>query len=175
MKNLFRVFAFMTVLSFSQSSLAGLLIEPFLGYYSLTTETEGNNGSTSLDDTDDGSNSLMGARLGYTTFGFGAGLDHTIIENGESDIAATGLFLSYKFPILVRAYATYFASVPVDGLKAGTGTKIGFGFTGLPFVHINLEMYSIKWDDKDPAVGSGNSFESNMTGTALVISLPFDI
>ena len=175
MKNLLKSLAVLTVLAFSQSSLAGLLIEPFLGSYDMTNEVEGVSSSVPYEETSEPTGSLMGLKLGYSTFGLAAGADYTIIKDEENDITATGLFVSYKFPVLVKAYATYILSAAVDGLKAGTGTKIGVGFTGLPFVHINLEMYSLKWDDTEPGVSSGDSFESTATGSAIVISLPFDI
>jgi len=175
MKNLFRVFAFIIVLSFSQSSLAGLLIEPALGMFNFAQESEQTvSGNTTTSDAEP-EGTVTSLKLGYSTFGLALGLDHTILTDKEdTDISSTGLFVSYKFPILVKAYATYFLSSKADGLKSGTGTKIGVGFTGLPFVHLNVEMYTLNYDDTDPEMSSG-SFKSTITGTAFTISLPFDI
>ena len=175
MKNLFRVFAFITILSFSQSSLAGFLIEPALGMFNLKQTSETTVSGTTVEDEAEPEGTLTSLKLGYSTFGFATGLDHTILTDKDNEsIGSTGLFVSYKFPVLVKAYATYFLTSKPDGVKSGTGTKIGVGFTGLPFVHLNVEMYSLNYDDTDPEMTTG-SFKSTITGTAFTISLPFDI
>ena len=64
-----------------------------------------------------------------------------------------GAFVGYDFPILVRAWATYFFDVtysPETGSDlTATGTSFGVGFTGLPFVSLNAEYRMLSFDDSE--------------------------
>jgi hypothetical protein len=84
-----------------------------------------------------------------------------------------GLFVSYEFPILLRVYATYILSSKADtGQPAdieGSGMKLGVGWTGLPFVVINLEMTNRTFDEYD---GQPLTNEIDLNTYALVVSLP---
>jgi hypothetical protein len=125
----------------------------------------------------------MGLRLGWGMLGFAVGLDYgTAATTGEFpapagdidvDVTDMGLFVSYEFPILVRAYATYVfdaeAEVENSSTLSGTGTKIGVGFTGLPFVAINVEMFTHSYDEEDPAAAST---DTTFDGTMVSLSLP---
>jgi hypothetical protein len=172
---------FLTILSLgiltTSAAHAGFLVDPYLGYIV--------SGTTSATPAPTVSGNELGVRLGWDWMGFGAGLDATV--SGTYSYAASGtttsmtpmhygLFASYKFPILFRAYATYFTntkeSQDSNNYITGTATKIGVQYTGLPFVAIGLEMYSGTGKDRTTA-GVTSSFTGTESQTRLVISAPF--
>lgn len=165
----------MFVLPFSAN--AGLEVEPYLGYTIDGTLSQA--GATDSDLSGVG----MGARLGY---GFlpllGAGVEFykgnlTADASGtESDFEPTdiGIYASVDFPILVRAWATYVLSSKVDvaaGEFSGSGFKLGVGFTGLPFVSINLEYTTINYDE----LNGSSATDVDRSGIMLGVSLPLDV
>lgn len=171
---------------------AGLLIEPHVGYILPSEETyQGakfeHNGPE------------LGARLGYQTLGFMAGLDYTLasytVDETFEGVKASfdkkrtnfGAFVGYNFPILLRAWIGYDFSVKekqdgtagdaLDGdyLK-GTGTVLGVGFTGLPFVSINLTYRMTKFDEYKSGSETGAlNPEFEPKEIALGISLPLNL
>jgi hypothetical protein len=165
--------ALATVLTASAAH-AGFMIEP---YVSFAVSGEYKNGSTK----EDVSHTGFGARLGYGMLGFSFGLDYGTgsgeIDSSPSvdfDTTDLGLFVAYEFPILVRAYATYILDAktefPGGGEYSGGGTKIGIGYTGLPFVVIGVEMYAVNYDTDEG--NSSNNVDVDVTATNLVVSIP---
>ena len=161
MKNITQSFLFLTLFfSVSQSALAGVLIEPLVGY-NFGTKAE-------IDDDDNqnaysGSGGAFGGRLGYQQLGFQLGVDylHSSIDFNDKDFKKNVAlnewagFVGFEFPVLLRVYAGYIFSASGStrfkdqndniqdmDLKAGSGAKFGVGFTGLPFLDINLEYRS---------------------------------
>jgi hypothetical protein len=130
---------------------AGVLIEPVAGYSFLKTDDDKANGGS------------FGGRLGYQKLGFQLGVDYlassvdidnkTYKENFTFNEYAG--FIGYEFPVLLRVYAGYiFQASGTSKINSdfgagaqdykveydkGSGTKFGIGFTGLPFVDINIE------------------------------------
>lgn len=167
----------LTVVVLGSAAHAGILIEPNVGYETGTYEfTSSNKG--------DYSGTMFGARLGYTMMGFMFGVDYSTGSGtakpdgggGDGKLAPTdiGAFVGYKFPIMFRAYLSYFLDSKMHDKDAsadykGKGYRIGIGYTGLPFVAINLEMISRSFDEYD-----GISFtpEMKFSTYALNISLP---
>ncbi|GIL17869.1 MAG: hypothetical protein BroJett040_16200 [Oligoflexia bacterium] len=165
----------------STQAQAAFHIDPFLGY-----ETGKFKSATSESDL---SGTGFGARIGYSILGFSMGGEYYGASlkakgtNGAADTDLTdtdmGVFVGYQFPVLVRAYLTYYASssAKITGAEftGSGGTKIGIGYSGLPFVTINLESIARKYNkvkpDGFPSVDSTN--ESNTT--VLSISVPFNI
>jgi hypothetical protein len=144
-------------LGFTLPAQAGFFIEPYLGY--LTGELEV--GSFELDY----SGTSYGARLGGSTLGILYGIDYQAgtykAEGSESDSSWSAYALvGYDFPILFRAW--YAHLVEADGDGDYSGSKLGVGFTGLPFLSVNLEMVTQKDDD------SG----AKLNGYQLSVSLP---
>lgn len=172
MKN-FKIFLTALTLFFGVTQTANAIyVEPFLGY-AVSGEAGSNN-----DDYSGGP--LLGARLGAGLMGFfiageyeiGSGL--TIDSNPSRDVDTTNLGISvgYEFPILVRVYGTYFIKSELEFSGAeyeGTGTKIGVGYTGLPFVAINFELNEFTYDKLN-----GNDISSNFDASyyAINISIP---
>ena len=130
---------------------AGVLIEPAAGYSFVKLDSEKANGGS------------LGGRLGYQNFGFQLGVDYLgsslkVDDKSYKDnltINEYAGFIGYEFPVLLRVYAGYIfqasGSTKINsdfgsGLQdykveydKGSGTKFGVGFTGLPFVDINIE------------------------------------
>ena len=166
---------------------AGLLIEPVLGYNFGNIENDGLN---ELDDKFNGAS--IGGRIGYQNLGFQLGLDYlrsTLdIDNDDfkEDVTMSEFagFIGFEFPILLRVYAGYifsangeteaeFGSLKDDvKFKDGSGTKLGVGFTGLPFVDINFEYRKGKFSETkfgSDEIDGDTDYSSFMVG----ISLPF--
>lgn len=147
------VVSFLTLLPFSRSAQAGFLVEPFF-QFGLSGDSE--QGSTS----NDLSSTIMGARLGFTTLGLMYGIEYATgtfsidTSGGDSDGDSTdmGLFVGYEFPILVRVWLSYYlqSAAEIDGSNLkykGSGTQIGVGYTGLPFISFNLTMLTRSYDE----------------------------
>jgi len=172
-------------LGYSFQSQAALLIEPVLGY----------NVSTKLDieDVDNysgGTGAAFGGRLGYQNFGLQVGIDylrssidmHDDVFDKNVTMSEWAGFVGYEFPLFLRVYAGYIFSATgeteMGGLDAdfseGSGTKMGVGFTGLPFVDINFEFRTGKFD-KYEASGIELDQEVKYQSIMVGISVPFTI
>lgn len=177
------------VLGYSAQSQAGLLIEPVVGYSFGSSNidmevpldtTQNTSDKESLNGTS------YGGRLGYQNFGFQLGVDYLAssleVDGDGFKTSEFGGFVGFEFPILVRVYAGYVFSgtgtlegdAGEDDLKFknGTGPKIGVGFTLLPFLDINLEYRSIKYEELEISAGAAN-VNADYNAVMLGISLPF--
>ncbi|MBI2520170.1 MAG: outer membrane beta-barrel protein [Bdellovibrio sp.] len=155
---------------------AGVNIEPYLGYLIHNNEYK-STVTSALDTSYEYSykTPLLGARLGYGMLGFSLGVDYSRSlgafkfkqEKPASSAASDeytnsnlGLYAGYKFPILIRVWGTYFlknqlkldktggAQDTDDSVEInGKGFALGAGWTGLPFLAINLEYRSITYDE----------------------------
>ena len=186
MKRLFAIATFVAA-SFALTSPAhaGLLIEPYLGY--------GFSGKVEIaPDKEDISGLTYGARFGVTSLGFMVGAEYMGTQTkidlpGDNTLNSTniGIFAGYNFPILLRAYATYFfyntakADFAINSNSfdvEGNGLKLGVGYKGLPFVSLNLEYLMQTY--KKAKIG-GTNFDLNpnwKTNTLMfTVSLPFSI
>lgn len=174
MKKILMIFT--AVFTMSSVSQASINVEPFLGY-----TFSGEVGTSDLTGVG------YGARVGYDlALGLGFGAEYFqgsyTAENTagvESDFEPTdiGVYVSYDFPILVRAWATYVISGKEDSGAAelsGNGFKVGVGFTGLPFVAINLEYTTINYDESETA-GVTTAIDRDRDGIMLNVSLPLSI
>jgi hypothetical protein len=173
------------ILGFSSFSQAAILIEPVVGYSAsgkLEFEDDSYSGGRGLS---------YGGRLGYQNLGFQLGvdylnssldMDHT---DFRSDVALSewAAFVGFRFPLFIRLYAGYIFSAHAEAtmtddlkMKAtkGTGSKFGIGFTGIPFIDINLEMrrgsfadYSIDGQDQNEKI----NYSAYMIGISIPINL----
>lgn len=172
---------------------AGILLEPYIGYESgkLTAESS----FVAFNTVYTTSGAVLGGRIGYTfPILFWAGLDYSLTTggNGKSDnpllenntYTRSNLYAvaGFDFPILIRAWfgyglmneATAKTSTLTSKLSGGQNSKLGIGFTGLPFVSINLEGYFHKPNKSDGNdLAAGESY--NDAGFTLSASLPFDL
>ena len=160
------------VLGFGSVSQAGILLEPYLGYEMGKTDP----GDGELNGT------VLGARIAWTApliFWLGADIATSVSEEakrslGTDDAKRTvvGAVVGVDFPILVRAWLSYgfLNDLKVDSAKLeGTQTKVGVGFTGLPFVSLNLEYIKDAWDKSE-----GQSIDSKNEAYMLSVSLPLE-
>lgn len=180
----------------ASNAQAGFLIEPYLGF-SLGSGEDGNTLKTEYDQ----NSTFLGARLGYQTLGLMFGLDYTKGTESEFEIKSTtstvkqdadqstlGFFVGYNLPVMLRAWAAYYVSSNIElqsGASVGdeykgNGYGLGLGFTGLPFVSLNLEYRMMTFDElKDNSTGvtstlSGTN-EIDYNQVMLSVSLPLDI
>jgi hypothetical protein len=174
-------FLSMTSLLLLAGSLqAAILVEPLIGQsFSSRIGDEGGSGLS------------YGAHLGYQSDGgFQVGLDYLkssiqlkdeTVWNNKIDMTETGAFIGYKTDIF-KLYLGYIFSASadtkvIDGQKVafekGSGRKIGVGFTGFKYVHINLEYRYGKFDDiKLSGVSYGDDKYSSML---LSLSIPITL
>ncbi|MGZ3691244.1 MAG: hypothetical protein ACXVAX_07060, partial [Pseudobdellovibrio sp.] len=138
---------------------AGILIDPYLNY--ITTGSADYAPGASM------TGNELGVRLGWNSFiGLGFGVDYILSGkytysasgvSSDSTPSGYGVFASYKFPILVRGYISYFlyAKDKTDSgtYATGTGTKIGVQYTGLPFIAIGLETYAGNYNKLNSGAG----------------------
>tara|TARA_B100000925_G_scaffold291678_1_gene280713 strand:+ start:1454 stop:1999 length:546 start_codon:yes stop_codon:yes gene_type:complete len=163
MKKILSVICFLFIFG-QESAKADLLLEPYIGYSINQQEQDTALGTQEFTQT----GSIMGARVGWQSFGLMLGAEYgyaptltselTLAKLGgaegtEVEYSGTymGAFVGYDFPILVRAWATYFFDVtysPETGSDlTATGTSFGVGFTGLPFVSLNAEYRILSYED----------------------------
>lgn len=151
-----KVAMLLSLIGFMTPVKASLLVEPVLGF-NLGTDLDIENQDYS------GSGAAFGGRLGYQQLGFQLGVDYlrSSIDLDDNDfdkdvtMSEWAGFVGFEFPILLRVYAGYIFSSQgeskSDGTTTkfndGTGTKLGVGFTGLPFVDINFEYRKVKFDE----------------------------
>lgn len=169
-KQLFATFAAFGALISTPNASAGLHLEPFIGY---AVSGESTRGSSSEDYT---GGPLLGARIGYGMLGFFIAGEYemgTLTQDStpevEVDQTNLGVSLGYEFPILLRVYGTYVfdAKGEVDSDEySGTGLKLGVGYTGLPFLAINFEMYQGEYDELN-----GNSLTPKLETNYYTINL----
>jgi len=148
------------------SASAGFLIDPYIGAGQFKSTAD----LSSLEQSE--SISATGARVGYSFLLFSAGVDYQMASVDGSDTTNTSVFVGVDMPILVRAWAEVFVSSDTEGdLDFKDGTSIGLGFTGLPFVSLNVELQNINYE----AELLGTKYEVKTAATVFSISLPLDL
>ena len=190
-----KVFTLALVCALSiESAQAGVLIEPMIGYQFGSADEAVTGGSAEHSYSD----AFFGARLGYQQLGLMAGLDYRISSfvderdysgsKQKNDVKESkfGFFVGYNLPILLRAWVGYYFSVSQEDDDArggnlgdernGSGPGIGLGFTGLPFISINLEYHSFALDEyKNVSAGTTtNGSDYDVKEFLLSVSLPLD-
>lgn len=159
---------------------AGLLLEPYVGIMPAGTITD-----DGVDFDHDKMPTVLGARVGYTKLGFNVGIDYLMAQgiefenvSQEYDLSEAGIFVGLDLPILLRGYVAYIVNSNLEGTiteyEKGNGFKVGVGFTGLPFVSLNLEMRNVSYDEGNI---SGSSFDTDTDYQSylLSVSLPLKL
>ena len=159
-------------------SRAGLLIDPYIGLAS--TKTTFDDVTNAVEDEEATSTSTgIGARVGYSFFLVSAGLDYSL-GTGDTALTNTSLFVGVDLPILLRFWGEYFLSSDVSDddlddldvdLNFKNGYGLGVGFTGLPFLSINLEVEALIYDAE---IGSTEG-EMAIANTMLSVSFPLNL
>lgn len=177
---------------------AAVLVEPHLGYNLKATGDSTRSGTKYEYDY---SGAQYGLRLGGQYLGFMAGLDYTL-SNPEIEtktIAGTnkdemktrelGFFVGYNLPILIRAWGAYYFDVKSEDDSNGGATaagteysgstkELGLGFTGLPFVSLNLVYRNVVLDEvKAGAVTTQLNGDAEISSHEFVVgvSLPLTL
>jgi uncharacterized membrane protein (DUF485 family) len=160
---------------FCTCTFASLHIDPYVGVsYLNSTFAAVEHGADNLPLT-------MGGRLGYSKLGLSLGGDYETTSSmkfknrtQEYDATNIGFFMGYTFPILLRAYATYFVSANMKAtgseVKDGNGYKVGIGLTILPFIVVNVEYKDLTYDTLN-----GATSETTLKGYGVNISLPLNL
>jgi len=164
---------------------AGILIEPVVGFSIGELITVDPNDP--VDDYRDYTDVSYGGRLGFQYGGLQMGADYlksTLSFEKEdwkdSTINEWAWFVGYKFPALLRLYAGYIFSATGEATYVGSklnfiegsGSKFGIGFTGFPFVNINLEYKKGVFGDVDVGgvkIGAEQSYHSYMLSFSVPI------
>lgn len=199
-KNFLLLF-FLSIFVFAGTAKAGILIEPYLGF-SLAGSGDTTFGTSKYDHSY--STPTIGGRLGYSMLGFMGGIDYSMQSfDLESEVGSTtfkdgvsknqlGIFVGYNLPILLRVWGTYYLSSKVEGDDANTasnfidsryefsdggGYALGAGFTGLPFVSVNLEYRTIEYDKAELSGANITNYNEKMdlSEILLSVSLPLDL
>ncbi len=161
---------------FVNTAQAGFLIEPYVGTGQFKSTLD--YGSS---DEESATISAMGARVGYGFLGtLYAGLDYgmqtTEITEDDASLTNMAAFFGVDLPILLRAWAKYYLSSSIDeeefkDADFKSGYAIGVGFTGLPFVSLNLELQTIKYETEI----LGSKYDVDTAATIVSVSLPLDL
>ncbi len=173
---------------FSNTAQAGVLVEPYLGF----GIGSGDRGNIDYDYT----TPQFGARLGYSFLGLMGGIDYSLATSFDIDAENTttgvnsstsykknqfGIFVGYELPILLRAWGTYYVNASLEDDIApisdysGSGYALGVGFTGLPFVSLNLEYRSFSYDEVETSGSTSTLSPSfDLNEILLSVSLPLD-
>lgn len=160
MKRVLTGLAALLTLTVMSLQAQAIMFEPYAGY---EVGDAGSNASTYKGTT-------FGARLGFDVIPmFTLGVDyamgsHTqegILSNTDWSVNDLGVFAMFEFPVLIRAWLTYSfdtkaSTSGVSDMK-GTATKIGVGYTGLPFISINLEMVKRNYTEQGSATIDSSS------------------
>ncbi len=184
----------LSLMMFSTGARADLFLEPHLSIGLFGSASEGGVSNKEYDTSDVN----LGLKAGYSLLMFNFGLDYSMgTQNWEIDapqstvntLSASGagleeefdsrtwaFFAGVEFPILVRAWLTYYFSATLedtnntaifdkgDELK-GSGFGLGVGFTPFPLLSLNLEYKTFTYDTlKDQSTGEKSNLPSASSG-----------
>ena len=154
---------------------ASFLVDPYIGTGLMKTTFDAAGTSN-----DDDNMSAMGVRAGYQFLLVSAGLDYTRGNAGDYKFTNTSFFVGVDLPILLRVWAEYFISSQLESdsstfnavgdIDFKKGSSLGIGFTGLPFVSLNLEIQNIDYESK---IGT-TAFDFQTAGYLFSVSLPLN-
>ena len=173
-----KLFFILSSVFFSVQSFSGLLVDPYIGFGSSGVALEVD-GAPAFGSDETENVTSFGSRLGYSFLLFSAGIDYEMAKvatENEATITNTSIFVGVDLPILLRAWAEYYVSSDFSASGSDLdfdfkdGYSIGIGFTGLPFVSINLEVQNVNYDFET----SGAKGTLKTAGTLLSVSLPLD-
>lgn len=163
--------------AFVMQAKAAVMIEPYVGY-AVNGNIDVSGGSD-----EDYTGTTLGGRLAWKQLGLFVGGDirRSTYDVDGDDLTETlySAVVGYEFPILVRVYGQYILggegtidkTIDTD-LSDPSGTILGVGFTGLPFVSLNLEMVNYKYDTVETGPFESDSDSSHYL---LSVSLPIDL
>lgn len=166
---------------FPAISNSALLLDPYVGM-NVGGTTKFTSGSSAVDYDYNNAPVSLGGRIGFSKLLFSAGLDYQLTsdiklknQTEKYDSSELAIFAGFDLPILLRAYAGFIFSADFESTSnkydEGSGYKIGVGFTGLPFISINLEYKSVSYDKLNNATVA----TADHNATLLAVSLPLKL
>ena len=185
MKNFLLLFS-LTLFAFSSPAQAGFLLEPYMGMHLNSSYTDNDCAS---DCSKSISGIAIGGRAGFQNLGFmfgvsGKRVSYDVEDATSGDLATTtiGVFPGYDFPILLRVWGEYILSgtgawddsSSNQELNVASGTTLGVGYKIFPFISLNLEVGSIKFDETTYDGGS-NEIDTDFNTYMLGISVPLSL
>ncbi len=191
----------------STSAKAGILLEPYVGFQfgSLDQNNVSGTQSGQFNNNTMFYGSRLGYQSFGVMFGadfqLGTGslevdepnsLASALGSSKESDIKVQkiGAFIGYNLPVMFRFWISHFFSAKAEltnnggyfGDNAdeykGSETNIGLGWTGLPFLSVNLEYRMTSYDEFfNSSTSNTSSLTNKIEGNsfAVSVSFPFDI
>lgn len=164
------------LICFAFSAKASLLVDPYIGF---GTQKSTLDAASSNFEEDTQTAKFLGSRLGVSYLLFSAGVDYQLLTDDEVDQKNISLFFGVDLPILLRGWVEYFVDSSFEHNAIGEadfkdGYSIGVGFTGLPFVSLNLEAQTLNYD---MSLNSSPGQSSEVTSAAYIlsVSLPLDL
>ena len=173
--------AMISLFMYSEKSRAEFLLEPF-GGISLNQKWDDGTNTGAF------SGAVIGARAGFHKMGFSFGFDArqstvsitpTTGSAYDAEHSQIGLMAAYEFPVMVRVWAS---SVLTSTLKNSdtdyefsdaSGSTFGIGYTGLPYLSMNVEMATTSYSKgKAKADSTKSSIDLSLSYILLSISLP---
>lgn len=170
--------AILLFFAFFVNARADILVEPYVGF-----ALSGTQENSDYDVDEDYGGSTIGGRLGWQYLGLFAGADYRMstfdIDGDDFKETQYSAVVGYDFPILVRVWGQFVLGGEGDldndnntVYKKPTGTILGVGFTGLPFVSINLEMANYTYEEFEGDAGDDDDSETDHQHILLSASLP---
>jgi hypothetical protein len=175
-----------TTFIFAEKTQASLLIEPHLAY-----NLSGSGDAAA--EVYDYSGPQYGLRLGFQYLGLMSGLDFTksiytletktlgTSSKADYDRNEFGVFLGYNLPVLLRVWGAYYFSGEAKNKQSGNkilgnSTELGIGFTGIPFLSLNL-MYRMINNEKQVINGRTSAMapKQDLNEFVLGLSIPLNL
>lgn len=168
-----RFIIFFMLLSFVKGANADILLEPYVGLGTGKSTLDGDG----LDEEDSGSFNTIGGRAAYTLLGFEFGADYEIDKGSDFSRNHLSAYVGFQFPVLFKIWGEIpiNSTLKVDSaedadISLAKGMSLGAAFTGLPFVHINLEIESTDYTGEVSDV----DFDIKYASYLLSVSMPFE-
>lgn len=164
--------------AFVTQAKAGFLIEPYIGF-----AMNGTAENTVLNSEDDYTGTTLGGRLGWQMLGLFVAGDYRMsslsADSADVDETLYSAVIGYEFPVMFRLYGQYILGgsaetdeSPATEYEDVSGTVLGIGFTGLPFVSLNFEMADYSYGEID---GSSAYGDTDFSHYLLSVSLPLNL
>ena len=162
------------------SANAKLFLEPYMGFGKATSE-QISNPSVTFDSfsINPGLKVGMATMLRLVSAGIEISYQDSMVENPREELNLErmdyALFAGFDFPVLFRVFGKYILQSNLDigntEIVNPSGYGLGLGYTGLPFLSLNLEYRNLSWNKIRT-----NDFEANNDGeiseVILSLSLP---
>lgn len=162
---------------FSFNSFAGFLIEPYAGVGNYKVVYN----DSLVEDGDNESMTTFGGRLGMSFTLLSAGIDYQLDTIDEASRNTTSIFVGVDLPILLRFWGEYMISSNLEPDEGKTtydfesGYSLGVGFTGLPFVSLNLEVEKTSYELGNDDIPALEGIKADWVSYLFSVSFPINL